>query len=30
MKPVLRALLREIEASVAQGFKRAEQAINDL
>jgi len=30
MKPVLRALLREIELSVAQGFKRAEQAINDL
>jgi len=30
MKPVLRALLREIEASVAQGFKRAERAINDL
>ena len=30
MKPVLRALLREIEASVSQGFKRAEQAINDI
>jgi hypothetical protein len=30
MKPVLRALLREIEASVAQGFKRAERAIEDL
>ena len=30
MKPVLRALLREVEASVAQGFKRAERAINDL
>ena len=30
MKPVLRALLREIEASVSQGFKRAERAINDL
>ena len=30
MKPVLRALLREIEASVAQGFKRAERAIDDL
>jgi hypothetical protein len=30
MKPVLLALLREIEASVAQGFKRAERAINDL
>ena len=30
MKPVLRALLREIEASVAQGFKRAEHAIDDL
>jgi len=30
MKPVLRALLREIEASVSQGFKRAERAIDDL
>ena len=30
MKPVLRALLSEIEASVAQGFKRAERAIDDL
>ena len=30
MKPVLRALLREIEVSVAQGFKRAERAIEDL
>lgn len=30
MKPVLRALLREVEASVAQGFKRAERAIEDL
>jgi hypothetical protein len=30
MKPVLRALLKEIEASVQQGFKRAERAINDL
>jgi hypothetical protein len=30
MKPVLRALLREIESSVAQGFKRAERAIEDL
>jgi hypothetical protein len=30
MKPVLRALLREIEASVAQGFRRAEHAIDDL
>jgi len=30
MKPVLRMLLREVEASVAQGFKRAERAINDL
>jgi hypothetical protein len=30
MKPVLRMLLREIEASVAQGFKRAERAIDDL
>jgi hypothetical protein len=30
MKPVLRALLRELEASVSQGFKRAERAIDDL
>jgi hypothetical protein len=30
MKPVLRALLREVETSVAQGFKRAERAIDDL
>jgi hypothetical protein len=30
MKPVLRALLREIEASVAQGFRRAERAIDDI
>jgi hypothetical protein len=30
MKPVLHALLREIEASVAQGFKRASRAIDDL
>lgn len=30
MKPVLRALLREIEASVAQGFKRAERAIDEI
>lgn len=30
MKPVLKALLREIEASVAQGFKRAERAIDDI
>jgi len=30
MKPVLRALLREIESSVAQGFKRAERAIDDI
>ncbi|MGE3268817.1 MAG: hypothetical protein AB7P40_08735 [Chloroflexota bacterium] len=30
MKPVLRALLREIEGSVTQGFKRAERAIDDL
>jgi hypothetical protein len=30
MKPVLRMLLREVEASVSQGFKRAERAINDL
>lgn len=30
MKPVLRALLREVETSVTQGFKRAERAIDDL
>jgi len=30
MKPVLRMLLREVEASVSQGFKRAERAIEDL
>jgi len=30
MKPVLRMLLREIEASVLQGFKRAERAIDQL
>ena len=30
MKPVLRALLREVEASVAQGFRRAERAVEDL
>jgi hypothetical protein len=30
MKPVLRALLREVESSVGQGFRRAEAAINDL
>ena len=30
LKPVLRALLREVETSVAQGFKRAERAIEDL
>ena len=30
MKPVLRALLKEIESSVSQGFKRAERAIEDL
>ena len=30
MKPVLHALLREVEASVAQGFKRASKAIDDL
>jgi len=30
MKPVLRALLREIETSVAQGFKRAERAIDEI
>jgi hypothetical protein len=30
IKPVLRALLREIEASVSQGFKRADRAIDEL
>lgn len=30
MKPVLRMLLREVEASVAQGFRRAEHAIDNL
>ena len=30
MKPVLRALLREIEGSVAQGFRRAEKAIDNI
>ena len=30
MKPVLKALLREVEASVSQGFKRAERAIDDI
>ncbi|MFN8632845.1 MAG: hypothetical protein U0893_03250 [Chloroflexota bacterium] len=30
MKPVLRALLKEIESSVVQGFRRAERAIDDL
>jgi hypothetical protein len=30
MKPALRVLLKELEASVAQGFKRAERAIDDL
>ena len=30
LKPVLKALLREIEASVSQGFKRAERAIDDI
>jgi len=30
MKPVLRALLREVEVGVAQGLKRAERAIDDL
>jgi hypothetical protein len=30
MKPVLRALLREIEASVTQGFRRAERAIDEI
>jgi hypothetical protein len=30
MKPILRMLLREVEASVSQGFKRAERAIDDL
>jgi len=30
VKPLLRLLLKEIEASVAQGFTRAERAIDDL
>ena len=30
MKPVLRALLKEIETSVTQGFRRAERAIDDI
>jgi hypothetical protein len=30
LKPVLRMLLREVEASVSQGFKRAERAIDHL
>jgi hypothetical protein len=30
MKPVLRALLKEVEVGVAQGLKRAERAIDDL
>src|SRR5215210_2187292 len=30
LKPALRMLLKEIESSVAQGFKRAERAIDDL
>ncbi len=30
LKPALRALLREVEGSVVQGFKRAERAIDDL
>jgi hypothetical protein len=30
VKPVLRALLREVETSVGQGFRRAEAAIDDL
>ncbi len=30
MKPVLRAFLKELESSVAQGFKRAERAIEDI
>jgi hypothetical protein len=30
MKPILRALLREIETSVSQGFKRAERAIDEI
>ena len=30
LKPVLKAFLREIEASVSQGFKRAERAIDDI
>jgi len=30
MKPVLRALLKEVEAGVGQGLRRAERAIDDL
>jgi hypothetical protein len=30
LKPALRALLREIEASVDQGFRRADRAIDNL
>ena len=30
LKPALHALLKEIEASVAQGFKRADRAIDNL
>ena len=30
LKPVLRALLKEVEAGVSQGLKRAERAIDDL
>jgi len=30
LKPVLRALLREVEVGVGQGLKRAERAIDDL
>lgn len=30
LKPALRALLRELEVSVGQGFRRAERAIDDL
>jgi len=30
LKPVLKALLREIEAGIAQGLRRAERAIDEL
>ena len=30
MKPALLALLRELESSIGQGFRRAERAIDDL